>query len=391
VSRGIALPRQSCQHSRVDESALVENHGVMSRLNKFLAGVSVIDLSRHLPGPFATLLLADMGAEVLKIEPPAGDDLRTIGPAGPCGRSIYFDAVNAGKITHRIDLKRPDARSKFLELVERADVLVESFRPGVMTRLGLDYEALKQRNPALIYCSVSGFGASGPLAQKAAHDLNYLSLSGANSGSATGEPAMFETLFADNAGALFTALAIVGALHARVHDGKGCHIDLALADAVMPLQLFQLVGLNAVGEAAAGLAQLNGGSASYRIYETADGNRVSLAAVEHRFWKAFCEAAGRPEWISRQADPLPQTLLIGEVSRMFGMLSLEECERRFGAADCCFSPILDLRAAVDSPHVRARGVVHRAADGTLHPLFPALVDGESPAPREPLREDESLP
>ena len=299
--------------------------------------------------------------------------------------------MNAGKRTRRMDLKDARVRGEFLDLVKDADVLVESFRPGVMARLGLDYATLTDQNSALIYCSVSGFGAIGPLAQKAAHDLNYLSLAGAISSSARTEPAMFETLFADNAGALFAALTIVAALHSRTRDARGCHIDLALADAVMPLQLFQVATADDAQSARSGRGHLNGGSASYRVYATADERRVSLAAVEPRFWKAFCEAAGRPDWIPRRAEPLPQTHLIEEVAAMFWSLSLTDCERRFEPADCCFTPVLDLRDAVNSPHVRARGLIRRSTDGTIQPLYPAIIDCATPAPRPAMKEDERAP
>jgi alpha-methylacyl-CoA racemase len=358
----------------------------MSRLNTFLSGIRVIDLSRHLPGPFATLLLADMGAEVIKIEPPGGDDLRTMGPRGPRAHSVYFDAVNAGKTTRRMNLKDPDARAALLRLVETADVLVESFRPDVMARLELDYETVKQCNPGLVYCSLSGFGATGPLSHKPGHDLNYVSLAGALSRSAAGEPMLPESLLADNAGALFASLAIVGALFGRTRDQRGCHLDLALADAVLPLRLFQVAALGmSVPPPAYGVGQLNGGAAYYQIYATSDGRHVSLAAIEHRFWEAFCNAAERREWISRHEDALPQTVLTREVADMFRTMSLTECERRFDRVDCCFSTVLDLRSAMDSEHQRSRGLVQHGSDGVVHALLPVLVDGEPPLPRPSLR------
>lgn len=359
----------------------------MSRLNGFLRGVRVLDLTRHLPGPLAALLLADMGAEVLKIEPPDGDGMREMGPRRADGRSAYFAIVNAGKTARRMDLKRPEGRAAFLELVANADILIESFRPDVMGRLGVGYDTLKTVNPRLIYCSLNGFGCTGPLAALAAHDLNYVSLAGALPPVAA-DGGLPDTPLADCAGGLFAALAIAGALHGRARDGQGCHLDLALVDAVMPLQIFPLAALGATGaQAPPGEGLLNGGAACYHVYETSDGRRVTLGALESKFWRAFCAAAGRPDWEARHNEPLPQHALIGELASMFRQLTLAECERRFGAADCCCAPVLALTEAVDSPHVRSRGLVHRTADGELQPLFPALVDGEPPAPRAPLRED----
>jgi alpha-methylacyl-CoA racemase len=358
----------------------------MSRLNGFLRGVRVLDLCRHLPGPLATLFLADMGAEVLKIEPPTGDEMRTMGPAGPGGRSVYFDAVNAGKTTRQLNFRRLDDRLAFLDLVKTADIAIESFRPGVMSRLGVGYETLKASNPHLIYCSLNGFGEGGPLAERAAHDVNYLSLAGTLFHNDGGDTPFFDPPVADCAAALFAALTIVGALHGRARDGKGCHIDLALADVSMPLQILHLAAFAQSGvlpRASEGL--LNGGAACYRVYRTADDRQVSLGALEPKFWRAFCAAAVRPDWEARHRDPLPQAELTSEVATMFRALTLAECEERFGKADCCFAPVLDLREALESPHVRARGLVRRTAAGEVQALFPAVVDGERPMPRASIR------
>ena len=360
----------------------------MSRLNRFLQGVRVLDLTRHLPGPLATLLLADMGAEVLKLEPPGGDGMRDMGPRDAGGGSVYFAAVNAGKTTRRIDLKRSEERAAFLELVQTADVLVESFRPDVMARLGAGVDTLRALNPRLIYCSLNGFGCTGPLARMPAHDINYVSLAGAFHAVATGGDVLPDTPLADCAGGLFAALAIVGALHGRTRDGRGCHLDLALVDAVMPLQILPLAELGVAGAPAPpGEGLLNGGAAYYHVYETADGRRVSLGAIEEKFWLAFCAAAARPDWGPRHGEPLPQRALVGEVKALFRRLTLADCEARFGSADCCYAAVLTLAEAVDSPHVRGRGLVPRTPDGGLQPLFPAVVDGEPPRPRPPLGEE----
>lgn len=357
----------------------------MSRLRQFLHGIRVLDLSRHLPGPLVTLFLADMGAEVLKIEPPWGDELRLLGPKRPDGRPAYFDAVNAGKTTRRMDLTDAAVRTEFLDLVRGSDILIESFRPRTLERLGVGYESLKAINPKLIYCSLNGFGCSSPLADMPAHDINYLALAGALHHDNVD---FFDPPVADCAGGLFAAVAILGALHARTTDGKGCHLDVALGDAVMPLRLFQLAELALTGAASqqrTGL--LNGGAAYYRVYETADRRRVSLGALEPKFWRAFCAAANRPDWEARHDDPLPQDALAAEVAAMFGGMTLAKCNERFGSADCCFAPVLDLSEAVQSAHVRSRGVVHRTPTGRLQALFPAVVNGEPPEPRAEVSEE----
>lgn len=357
----------------------------MSALNEFLTGIRVIDLSRHLPGPLATLMLADMGAEIIKIESPAGDELRTFSLAGGEVRSRYFDAVNAGKRTQRLDLKQEDGKRALMELVEGADIVVESFRPGVLDRLGVGFAAMRARNRRLICCSLNGFGRSGPLAERAGHDINYLALAGTLSFNGTAaEPTIGIPPVADCAAALFALSAILGALHRRHVTGRGCEIDAALADAVMPLQLFQVADVSVAGTVPCRAEALtNGGAACYRIYATRDGGHVSLGALEPKFWQGFCDAAGRPDWIARHHEPLPQTVLIGEVAVLFASMSLAEAEARFTPADCCFAPVLSLDKALAAPHVAARGLVVDGADGIAQCLFPVHVDGEAPRPRQP--------
>ncbi|HKM64084.1 MAG TPA: CoA transferase [Acidisphaera sp.] len=357
----------------------------MSRLNSFLDGLRVVDVSAYLPGPLASLLLSDMGADVVKVEPPQGDGMRLLGPRDAAGKPLFHAALNAGKTVRHIDLKSPDGRAVFLDLLDTADVLIEGFRPGVMERLGLGYETLHARNPGLIFCSISGYGAAGPLAQAAGHDNNYLALAGVLHRNGV-PPRAFDPPFADMTSSLFAAIAILGAVHGRRQDGLGCHIDLAIGDVAMPLQLFEIAALGATGRVPQPEGTyLNGGAAYYRVYGTADGRHVALGAVEEKFWRSFCEAARRPDWINRQAEPIPQHALIAELTTFFATLTVGECERRFAEADCCLTPVLDLGEAVQTPHHRARGVVRPGPHGGLQALFPALVDGESPAVRADFR------
>lgn len=358
----------------------------MSRLNGFLSGVRVLDLSRHLPGPLATLFLADMGAEVIKIEPPAGDPLREMSPLDDEGRPVYFDAVNAGKVVRRIDLAAPDGRAALVDLARTADVLLESFRPGTMERLGVGFEVLRAANHRLICCSLTGYGRTSPAGQAAGHDLNYLAGSGTLHRQGASER-LFEPPMADSSGALFAVASILGALRARDCDGSGCEIEIALADVMMPLQLFQLAEYSLTKTVPAVMTgPLSGGLACYGVYTCADGRHVALAALEPKFWIAFCQAAGRADWVPRHADAAPQRELKREVADFFAGLTLAEVVARFATVDCCLSPVLDLGEAVDSEHHRARGLLSRSADARIEPLFPALVDGEPPSPRRPLRD-----
>ncbi len=358
-----------------------------SRLNRFAAGLRVLDLSAFLPGPLAGLLLADMGAAVLKVEPPAGDAMRQIGPSDAAGEKLFHGAVNAGKAVRRMDLKDPAARAEFLQLVACHDVLIEGFRPGVMQRLGLDYPALRAINPGLVYCALSGYGAAGPAALEAGHDANYLAMAGVMHRNGAAGPEFYDPPLADVSGALFAVIAILGALRARDADGLGCAIDIGLADTPMPLQMFQVAAYGLDGTVPQRReTYLNGGAAYYQTYATADGRHVALGAIEPKFWAAFCTAAGRADWIARQAEPLPQTALIADVGALLATWTLAACVARFAPADCCLGPVLDLGEAVRSPHHAGRGLVRRAPDGALQALFPAHVDGAPPASRPKLRD-----
>jgi alpha-methylacyl-CoA racemase len=357
-----------------------------SRLNAFLGGLKVIDFSSFLPGPLASLLLADMGADVLKIEHPSGDEMLRLGPQDAHGEPLFHSAINAGKRVRRLNLKSAQGLAEARTLIADMDVLLEGFRPNVMKRLGLGYKELRSINPRLIYCSLNGYGAEGPLAEAAGHDGNYLSLAGILHRNGDQGPAFFDPPVADTTGSLFATIAILSALEERRRSGKGCQIDIALADVMMPLQLFQIAAYGADRLAPQRASTyLNGGAAYYRVYETLDGRHVMLGAIEPKFWVAFCMAAGRPDWVERQGEPIPQRELIADVASKIRTMSLEMCLAAFESVDCCFSAVLDLGEALDSSHHRSRGLVRRSGAGSLQALFPALVDGVVPALREPFR------
>jgi crotonobetainyl-CoA:carnitine CoA-transferase CaiB-like acyl-CoA transferase len=359
----------------------------MSALNGWLAGVRVLDLSQYLPGPLAALFLADFGADVLKIEPPRGDEMQNLGPRDARGRPIFYEAVNGGKIVRRMDLKDPDARDEFLGLVDAADVLLETFRPGVMARLGLDYTTLAARNPRLVYCALSGYGIGSTLEQAAGHDANYLALAGILERNGDAAPMYFDPPVADTTGSLFAVIAILGALRGRERTGRGSLIDIALADVVQPLQTFQVADYGARAfSPSRNQTYLNGGAAYYRVYATRGARHVALGAIEPKFWKSFCVAAGHPEWVGRQAEPLPQRDLTRDVAAFLSTLTLDECVARFANADCCLVPVLGAGEALESAHVRERGLVRRGTAGDLQALFPARVDGEAPATRPRVRD-----
>ncbi|MEX0923501.1 MAG: CoA transferase [Rhodovibrionaceae bacterium] len=356
----------------------------MSKLNRFLEGVRIMDLSRHLPGPLATLLLADMGAEIVKIEPPGGEEMRSIGPKGPDGRSLYYHAVNAGKATTEIDLKSEAGRARLLDLAAGADVVIESFRVGVMERLGVGYAVMKARKPDLIYCAMSGFGQEGPYAQRAGHDMNYLALTGMLSLAAGSSPPYPPP--ADSSAAMMAAISVLGALRHRDRTGEGSYLDLALADAALPLASFDLAEASDGAVPSGGSGLLNGGAAYYGIYDTKDGQRVTLCAIEPKFWTAFCAAAGQPGWVARQGEAMPQEALRRDIAALFAGMTLEDAVATFDPADCCFAPVMSLPEGLRSEQVESRGLVRRGIDGLWQALFPAVVDGEKPETRKPLRD-----
>lgn len=349
----------------------------------FLAETKILDLSQYISGPFASLLLADMGAEILKIEPPRGDEMSNLGPRDCSGEGLFYGALNAGKSVLRLDLKSASGVAKLWEYISTADVLIEGFRPGVMARLGLDYATIKARRPELIYCSISGYGPTGPLAPRAGHDGNYLAASGIMDRNGHDAPTLFDPPVADMAGALFATIAILGALQGRHASGVGSHIELGLADSLMPLQLLQIADWGANGTVPkSGSSYLNGAAAYYQAYATADARYVMLGPVEHKFWANFCQAAGSPDWIERHSDPMPQTALIAELSAFFADQTLDQVETRFTDVECCLTTVADLGEALTSAQVNARGLVGKSGDA-LQAWFPATFDGEVAPPRPP--------
>ncbi|MHA1600412.1 MAG: CaiB/BaiF CoA transferase family protein [Alphaproteobacteria bacterium] len=349
-----------------------------------LAGVRVLDVSQYLPGPYATQILADLGAEVVKIEPPAGDPMRAIGPADVDGISAFYKLINAGKTIVRLDLKSADGKARFGDLVGSADVLLESFRPGALARLGFATKNLHWLNPRLVHCALSGFGQDGPAAQRAGHDIGYMAMAGglATSGIAA-HPVIAYPPTADFASGLQAALAIIAALLRRTTTGAGASIDVSIAESVLAWQGMALSGAPVRGE---GL--LNGGAACYQIYETADGQFVTLGALEEKFWAAFCGAVDREDWIARQEEPLPQTALIGEVAALMRTRTRDAWVLDLADVDCCFQAVLEPDEVTADPQVRARGMVKQTngADPVIEVLYPARFDGAQPAHRQPVKE-----
>jgi crotonobetainyl-CoA:carnitine CoA-transferase CaiB-like acyl-CoA transferase len=358
-----------------------------------LSGLLVLDFTTLLPGPLATLMLAEAGAEVIKIERPGGDELR--GYAPKLGRdSAVFCLLNRGKRSLVLDLKTADDQARLAPLIARADILVEQFRPGVMERLGLGYAAVRARNPRLVYCSISGYGQSGPRAGEAGHDLNYIGNTGllALAPGAPDRPTVPPALVADIGGGSFPAVMnILLALRQRDQTGKGCHLDIAMADAMFTFAWHALAAGQVTGRyPGPGEARLTGGSPRYQLYPTRDGALVCCAALEQRFWRAFCAAIGlAPALIDDEADPHATR---AAVARLIAGRSATEWRPILAAADCCATIGTSLEDAMRDPHFVARGLfAGRVAGGNGAaiaalpvPIAPCFRDGIVEKPSPPL-------
>jgi alpha-methylacyl-CoA racemase len=333
-----------------------------------LEGLRVLDLSRLLPGGFCSLLLADFGADVVKVEDTGmGDYIRWSPPfyegAERSAASAMFLALNRGKRSIRVDLKSEPGREVLLRLARDADVLLESFRPGVMDRLGVGYEALRAVNPRLVYCAITGYGQDGPLRDRAGHDMNYLGRVGllGLTGDADGPPVQAAGQIADiGGGALTAAFGILAALRERDRTGLGQLVDASMADGA--LSWLAMVAARAFAEGRAprrGEVELAGSLVCYRPYRCRDG-WVTLGALEPKFWQAFCRGVGREDLVEKQFEK-PGSDAHAEVEAVFASRTRAEWEA-FGAEnDCCLEPVLELDEALDSELVRARGMVAELA------------------------------
>ena len=328
-------------------------------MNPLLNGLKVLDLSRLLPGPFCSLYLAQLGATVIKIEEPGtGDYARLLSPE-------LFQLVNRGKQSVTLDLKNSVDIERFKALAAMADVVLESFRPGVMDRLGCGYQELKALNPRLVFCALTGYGQDGPWRDKAGHDLNYCGYAGVldQTGAAGMAPAMSGFQVADLAGgALTAALGIVAAVVGAQKSGQGCFVDAAMLDGTLALQAATLATVRTVGEAPQrGSDMLTGALPNYAVYETSDGLHMAMGALESKFFQAFCKAVNRPDLTKlplapgAAGAPLRQAL-----TALFKSHTRDEWTTLLADADCCVTPVLTPVEALNSTQAQARGLVEPA-------------------------------
>ena len=332
-----------------------------------LEGLKVLDFSTLLPGPYATQLLADMGAEVLRVEAPNRPDLLKLMPPKVGKVSAAHASINRNKRSIAIDLKHESAKDIIAKLVAEYDVVVEQFRPGVMQRLGLDYESLKASQPRLIYCSITGYGQHGPYKDRAGHDINYLALSGLASFSGRKEtgPVLSGTQIADIAGGSHHAvMAILAAVIQRTNTGEGQHLDISMSDAALALST--MFGANALvsgKDPELGDEMLNGGL-FYDYYQTKDGRYLSIGSLEPNFAAGLLQELNLQDWLSRIADQRAETqqALREAIAQKIATQDLAYWQEVFAKLDVCVEPVLSMSEAREHPHFKAREMFVEAQD-----------------------------
>ena len=337
-----------------------------------LEGITVLDLTRLAPGPYCTMILADLGADVIKIEepgPPTGrraQQAAGLSPAPPPGYGVDHHsphwALNRNKKTMGLNLKHDDARQIFYQLAERADVVVEEFRPGVAKRLGIDYDTLRQRNPRLIYCAVTGYGQSGPYKDLVGHDINYISMAGCLGmiGPHGGPPVIPHNLIADFAGGgMHGAIGVLAALMARERTGRGQLVDIAMTDGVYSLLVSHLSTYFATGMVPRrGETLLDGGAHYYNVYEAKDGKWLSIGSIEPWFYANLCKALGREDFLPYEFAEGEKREEIKQAFRdTFKTKTRDEWFDLLTQHDICVGKVYDLDETATDPHLRARDMI----------------------------------
>jgi crotonobetainyl-CoA:carnitine CoA-transferase CaiB-like acyl-CoA transferase len=348
-----------------------------------LDGVRVLDLTRLLPGPYATQLLADAGAEVIKVEDTgAGDYARHMPPTTDRGHGAVFDAVNRGKRSVALDLKAEGAREAFYRLAADADVVIESFRPGVAERLGVDEEAVREHSPRIVYCSLTGYGQEGPYADRVGHDLNYVGFAGLldmTRADPDSKPVVPGYQIGDMAGGLFAAFSVAGALLSRelgATDGE--YVDVSMTDAVASFAQSIAPEALAGADPRPGETALTGAFPWYNVYEAKEGGYVTLGALEPRFWTAFCAAVDREDLIGEHMteDPAAREALREELEAIFAERTREEWEAELADVEAAVAPVNTPAEALSHPQIEARGLVEQPADAPPRVGFPARSSAE---------------
>ncbi|HKI97345.1 MAG TPA: CaiB/BaiF CoA-transferase family protein [bacterium] len=328
-----------------------------------LDGIKVLDLSRLAPGPFCTMILGDLGADVLMIEAPPGatSEIHRPWAEADTGREDAFDPLRRNKRSLVLNLKEARGREILHQLVRESDVLVEGFRPGVIERLGCDYETLARINPRIVLCSVSGYGQTGPYVDQVGHDINYISIGGMLGfvGWPDSPPAIPGNIVADFAGGgMHAAMAILAALVGRQATGRGQHVDIAMSDGVLYLLATWAKQVLAGGDPPKrGEYFLNGQLPLYNVYECKDGGWISVGSIETKFWRNLCQAMDAEQYVERAFDPSAFDEIKAHFKAQFKTKTRTEWMEILSKVEICAAPVYDLREALDDPHNRARGMV----------------------------------
>jgi len=349
---------------------------------KPLAGRAVLDLTKLLPGLYATLLLAELGAEVVKVEPPTGDPLRQLPPFLWSGQPAAFEALNRGTKSIALDLKDETDRKRFLHLAQRSDAVIEGFRPGVVKRLGVEYEAVKQQNPSSVYCALTGYGQTGPLHNHVGHDLNYAGLAGALGQTDQDRPALPGFQIGDINGGLFAALSVLGALWRREQTGEGQYLDISMTDCVahgLGLHFAALVASDPTIKSPP--LPLCGGYPFYNVYETKDGKWLSIGCLEPKFWAMLCGALGLDELIDQQfAEGSSRQKVVEALQDTFRSKSLKTWLDELDPMEVPIASVNTLREAMAHPQFQARGLFE--STGVRSPIgFNQSPCSTTPAPK----------
>lgn len=346
-------------------------------MSSALSGLKILDLTMNLPGPYMTWLLAAMGADVVKIENPVGGDYARV--LGGQTDSPLFEAVNRNKKSVALNLKHPEGKRIFLDLLDSYDILVEGFRPGTMEKLGLEYEAVSNRNQRLIYVSITGYGHNSPYRLRAGHDVNYLALAGilGMTGTADGQPVLPGVQIADIAGGSYLALSgLLAAIIQREKTGKGQFVDAAMFDGALSMATMVFGAVQAgLEKPLPGGMVLNGRFPCYGVYPTKDGKHMSLGALEPKFWQNFCEVVNRRDLAGGQFGGEE---VKAEISDLFASKTQDEWVELLKSADACCEPVLPLDEAVESPLVAARGMLTRHPDGNRFLASPMRLSDSPP-------------
>ncbi|MFH0824648.1 MAG: CaiB/BaiF CoA-transferase family protein [Pseudomonadota bacterium] len=345
-----------------------------------LDGFKIVDLSRLLPGPFCTTLLADHGAEVIAVEAPHFRDNPVLG---------FIPMVRRNKRHMALDLRGAEGRDVFFRLVENADVVLEGFRPGVTKRLGVDYETVRARNHRIVYCSITGYGQTGPLAHRAGHDLNYMAAAGMLdlARDKSNMPVTPGFQMADLAGSLYAALGVLLALLSREQTGVGQYIDVSMTDSLvslLPLPLsFEFSGMGLPGKASNDKGVW---FPCYRVYETGDARHISVGPLEPHLWASLCNKLGCPEYVSTQYDDNRREEMDGRLEQIFRSKTLAEWITFLDHPDDCIAPVTQVKELANDPHFKERGSIVNFDDGVPQPgITPKMSVTQGEFTRPPYR------